>query len=160
MANELIRQIREAAEKVFGTHPVALAYLHGSQATGHATPLSDVDVAVVTVGELQPRDRLRLEVTLETALAAVLVRDIDVRIINRAPLAVRGKVVQTGVLLYARDAATRIDFETAVRSAYFDFLPVLQYHRAAYFASQRAGLCSEGSSDRRRETRGNSAEPR
>ena len=94
--------------------------------------------------ELPPRDRLRLELTLETALAAVLGRDVDVRIINKAPLAVRGKAVQTGILLYSRDDTTRVDFETAVRSAYFDFLPVLEYHRAAYFASQRADLTQRG----------------
>jgi len=140
MAGERIKQLREAADRIFSPNPVALAYLHGSQASGQATPLSDVDVAVVTDEALPPRDRLRLEFTLETALAAVLDRDVDVRIINKAPLAVRGKVVQTGVLLYSRDDTTRIDFETAVRSAYFDFLPVLQYHRAAYFASQRADV--------------------
>ena len=144
MAAEILDQLRGAAEAVFGCRPVALAYLHGSQASGHATPLSDVDVAIVTEQELPPRDRLRLELTLETALVAVLGRDVDVRVINRAPLAVRGKVVQTGVLLYARDDAVRVNFETSVRDAYFDFLPVLRYHRAAYFSSQRALLTERG----------------
>jgi predicted nucleotidyltransferase len=144
MARELHDQLRGAAEAVFGPHSVALAYLHGSQASGRATPLSDVDVAIVTERELPPRDRLRLELTLETALAAVLRRDVDVRVINRAPLPVRGTVVQTGVLLYARDDAVRVNFETVVRAAYFDFLPVVRYHRAAYFTAQRAVLTERG----------------
>jgi uncharacterized protein len=144
MAVGLTDQLRGAAESIFGTAPVALAYLHGSQASGQATPLSDVDVAIVTEGVISARDRLRLELSLETALAAFLGRDVDVRVINQAPLPVRGRVVQTGVLLYARDDAVRVDFETAVRSAYFDFLPVVQYHRAAYFASQRAILTERG----------------
>jgi predicted nucleotidyltransferase len=144
MAAEILDQLCGAAEVVFGSRPVALAYLHGSQASGHATPLSDVDVAIVTEGEMPPRDRLRLELTLETALVAALGRDVDVRVINHAPLAVRGKVVQTGVLLYVRDDTIRVNFETTVRDAYFDFLPVLRYHRAAYFASQRALLTERG----------------
>jgi predicted nucleotidyltransferase len=144
VAGDLVNQLRGAADTVFGPNPVALAYLHGSQASRQATPLSDIDVAIVTEGDLPPRDRLRMELTLETTLATVLGRDVDVRVINQAPLAVRGKVVQTGILLYARDDATRVNFETSVRSAYFDFLPVLHYHRAAYFASQRAVLTERG----------------
>src|SRR6266852_1993700 len=91
MAQEILERLRGAAEAVFSSRPVALAYLHGSQATGHATPLSDVDVAIVAEGEMAPRDRLRLELNLETALAPVLGRDVDVRVLNHAPLAVRGK---------------------------------------------------------------------
>ena len=84
-----VDRLRDAAETVFGPHPVTLAYLHGSQASGQATPLSDVDVAIVTEGEMLPRDRLRLELSLETALAAVVGRAVDVRVINQAPLPVR-----------------------------------------------------------------------
>jgi predicted nucleotidyltransferase len=144
MARELLDQLHGAAEAIFSPRPVALAYLYGSQASGQATPLSDVDVAIVTERQLSARDRLRLELTLETALAAVVRHEVEVRVINHAPLLVRGTVVQTGILLYARDDAARVTFETAVRAAYFDFLPVLRYHRAAYFASQRALLRERG----------------
>jgi hypothetical protein len=144
MSRELVDSLRANAKAVFGPHPVALAYLHGSQATGLATPRSDVDVALVTEGELPPRERLRLELTLEVALTALLRREADVRVINQAPLAVRGKVVQTGILLYARDDARRVDFETSVRRQYFDFLPVLRFHERAYLASQRAQLAEQG----------------
>jgi predicted nucleotidyltransferase len=106
--------------------------------------LSDVDVAVVTDEELLPRERLRLELTLETALAAISGGDFDVRIINDAPLAVKGTVVQSGTLLYARDEAVRVEFEAMVRDLYFDFLPVVHYHRRAYFTTQRAALRERG----------------
>ena len=144
MSQKLIDRLRGAAEAIFHPFPIALAYLHGSQASGQTTPLSDVDVAVVTAGVLPPRERLRLELSLETTLGALLGREADVRVINQAPLAVRGKVVQTGILLYARDDAVRIDFETTVRAAYFDFLPVLRFHRRAYLDSQRAALAKRG----------------
>jgi predicted nucleotidyltransferase len=102
--------------------------------------LSDVDVAIVTTSSLPARERLRLELTLETQLGSALGGDFDVRVINNAPLVVQGTVVQTGTLLYARDERTRVDFETRVRDRYFDFLPVLLFHRDAYLSAQRASL--------------------
>ena len=145
MSFGVVDQVREAAEEIFPRHPVALAYLYGSQATGSATPLSDVDIAVVTDTLLPPRERLRLELGLETELATRLKRQVDVRIINTAPLAVKGKIVGNGALLFAREEAFRLDFETAVRDRYFDFLPVERYHRRAYFDAQRAALQKQDS---------------
>ena len=144
MDPELLDQLRRAAEAVFSLRPVALAYLYGSQASGQATPLSDVDVAIVTDRELSPRDRLRLELTLETDLAAVLRHEVDVRVINHAPLLVRGTVVQTGIPLYVRDDAARVNFETAVAPPISISCRFCAYHRAAYFASQRALLRERG----------------
>jgi uncharacterized protein len=143
MPAELVERLREA-ENIFSPHPVALAWLYGSQATGRATPLSDIDVALVTEGELPPRERLRLELTLETELAAACSGQFDVRIINNAPLAVRGTVVQTGVPIYVRDDAFRVRFESRARKLYLDFLPVVRFHRKAFFAAQRAALKERG----------------
>jgi uncharacterized protein len=140
MSGKIVDQLRVAAEDVFRRHPVALAYLHGSQASGRATPLSDVDFAVVTTQRLPPRERLRLELDLETELASRLQCQADVRIINTAPLPVQGKILGEGVLLFARDEAFRVNFEATVRARYFDFLPVVKYHRRAYFEAQRASL--------------------
>jgi len=136
----VVDQVREAAQEIFPRHPVALAYLHGSQAAGRATPLSDVDIAVVTDVRLPPRERLRLELALEAELGIRLQGQADVRVLNVAPLAVQGKIVGQGVLLFARDEGFRRDFEEAVRDRYFDFLPVERYHRRAYFEAQRAAL--------------------
>ena len=56
----------------------------------------------------------------------------DVRIINCLPLAVAGKIITEGLLIYCRDDEARIDYETIIRSAYFDFLPFIHNYQQTY----------------------------
>ena len=131
----LVAQLAE----VLAPYPVALAYLFGSAATGQMTPFSDVDIALV-VDETRPLpvSRLRFELEVEDELAARCgLSNADVRVINAAPLLVRGEVVTYGKLLFARDDETRIEFETRTRMEYFDFLPVARFYQAAFFENLR-----------------------
>ena len=108
---------------------VRLAYLFGSHAQGRASEASDVDVAVLTEND---DNELRQLVALKTTLEEVVDRTVDVTLVP-----VRGtdprllnQVLQYGVLLYARDEKTRVDFETSARSKYLDMKPHIdQYHR-------------------------------
>jgi uncharacterized protein len=136
--------IRDAAEQVFDKYPVVVAYLYGSESRAQATSLSDIDIALVVKGHLPPEARLQLELTLEVELASVHPGDYDVRIINEAPLALKAEVIQTGVLLFAPADDARVDFEASTRDAYFDFLPVVRFHREAYLDAQRASLREKG----------------
>lgn len=126
--------MRSCLSRVFSNHPVALAYLYGSVAAGRATPLSDVDIALVLIeGQYEPSKRLELELKIEDEIAQSCgIAEIDVRVINDAPLLIRGEVVTDGVLLFSRDEVFRVDFETSTRSEYFDFLPVAILHQKAY----------------------------
>ncbi len=141
-----LQQLRVCGRPVFDAHAVAIAYLYGSRAAGRSTPLSDVDIAIVTSGSLPPRERLRLELALEVELAAAMGSglEFDVRAINDAPLDVKGTVLTSGRLLYSRDDARRVEFEEHTRDLYFDFLPVLDFHREAFFARQRRQLREKG----------------
>ena len=124
---------------ILAPHPVALAYLFGSAAAGRLTPFSDVDIALV-VDETRPLSvsRLRFELEIEDELAARCGLSMaDVRVINTAPLLLRGEVVTHGRLLFARDPETRIEFETRTRMEYFDFLPAAELHRKAFFENVR-----------------------
>jgi hypothetical protein len=56
----------------------------------------------------------------------------DVRIINSLPLTVAGKIITEGLLIYCRDDEARIDYETIIRSAYFDFLPFIHNYQRTY----------------------------
>jgi hypothetical protein len=47
-------------------------------------------------------------------------------------LVVKGRILADGELMYSRDENKRIEFETQVRKAYFDFLPVIQQYQNAY----------------------------
>lgn len=134
LPSEIDASMRACLSQVFSSHPVALAYLYGSVAAGRATPLSDVDIALVLVdGQYDPSKRLALELKIEDEIAqACGIGEIDVRAINDAPLMVRGEVVTNGILLFSRDEVFRVDFETSTRSEYFDFLPVAILHQKAY----------------------------
>jgi siroheme synthase len=61
----------------------------------------------------------------------------DVRIINDAPLVFRGRIVSDGILVYARDDQERIEYETATRLRYFDYLPIHKRLQDAFFADLR-----------------------
>jgi uncharacterized protein len=137
--SSLVPRLRAGLEALLPGYPViALAYLYGSAAAGRATPLSDVDIALVAAEELPPYRQLKIELRLETELAEQAdVRNADVRIINHAPLAIRGQVACQGVLLYSRDESVRVAFETRTRDEYFDYQPIARQLREAFFADVR-----------------------
>jgi len=131
---------------------VDAAYLYGSVATGLATDSSDVDIALLTSKDLSPKERLQLELHLEQELADRCdLPDPDVRILNGAPLRFQGRVLTEAVLLYSQDEERRVEFEVRVRSAYFDFLPVICQMRESFFKKLREeglyGRSSEGRGD-------------
>ena len=134
----LIHRLRAKLGIILEGYPVKLAYLYGSAAAGNLTPLSDVDIALVADRELTPLERLKLMLGVEVELADRCdIHNADVRVINDAPLVFRGRVVCEGILLYARDEAARIEFETTTRDAYFDYLPVHRRLQEAFFADVR-----------------------
>lgn len=134
----LVESLKTNMGSILEPYPIGLAYLYGSTATGHSTPFSDVDIALVTDRELVPKERLKLMLEVQVELADQCdIHDADVRIINDAPLVFRGRVACEGILLYARDEAARIEFETTTRNAYFDYLPVHRKLQEAFFADVR-----------------------
>lgn len=134
----VVSQLHQILPSVCGNQPVQLAYLYGSTVTGHTTPFSDVDIALLTTEPLAPLARLRLIQHVQARLYddCGLV-DVDVRIINDAPLVLQGRVVTDGVLLYARNEQARIDFETTTRMHYFDYLPIHERLQEAFFDTIR-----------------------
>ena len=134
----LTRKLRQALAAVLQHQPVQAAYLYGSMITGRVTPFSDVDIALVVDPDLTPLERLKLMLRLQVELADLCdIHNADVRVINDAPLVFRGRVVCDGILLYARDERARIEFETATRAEYFDYLPIHQRLQEAFFAGIR-----------------------
>jgi predicted nucleotidyltransferase len=118
-------------------YPVAAAYVYGSVARGTATPLSDVDIALLLADDLPPYDRLQLELTIQGDVeTACNLSPVDVRAINDAPLMARGRVVQEGKLFYERPSEQahrcRVQFEVMTRKLYFDFAPVARRLQKAF----------------------------
>jgi uncharacterized protein YutE (UPF0331/DUF86 family)/predicted nucleotidyltransferase len=149
-AKNIEKRLSDCLSGVLERYPVALAYLYGSAAVGQATPLSDVDIAlVVEEKNFDPAQRLDLELKIEDQLVqASEIADLDVRIINQAPIMVRGEVVTNGFLLYSWDEKFRVEFETTTRAKYFDFMPAAALHTQATFDR----LLQRGLSGQRRES--------
>ncbi len=126
-SDDLIGTLQQCLPQIVKGRSVQLVYLHGSAARGEATPSSDVDIAIVCDKETSPHQQLRLmpDVSAELARQAGIT-EADVRVINDAPLVFRGRMACEGILLYARDEAQQIEFETHTRDEYFDYLP---FHR-------------------------------
>lgn len=123
-----VDHLRSAAAEVLDQFPeVAAAYLYGSAASGRTLPLSDLDLAIVLSQGAARNDPLlaeRIAGRLAGALSTSV--EIDAHVADDLPLPVRGRVVTEGVLLYERDPARRVEFETSTRRLYFDFLPLLE----------------------------------
>ena len=127
------KSIIRLAPQIFNNHPVLFAYLFGSFATGCSHTFSDIDIAVYTEG-ITPVKSLELELLLSLKFDKKLncKSKSEVRIINNLPLVIKGQIISDGLLIYSDNEVERVDFETRVRSAYFDFLPVIQNYQRIY----------------------------
>jgi uncharacterized protein len=124
-SRDILNRLREVLPAVLSGYPVDAAYVFGSVARGVATPLSDVDIALLLAEVLPDDERLKLELSIQSAVVdEVGLSSVDVRSLNTAPLMVKGRIVQYGVLVYERDRRSRVAFEVATRKRYFDFAPV------------------------------------
>ena len=108
------------------------AYVFGSRARGQARPDSDVDVAVY-VDEGRAREgawgyRAELATALMTALGT---NDVDVVVLNRAPILLYHRVLRDGVRVLSRDLRATTTRAGQALSRYFDFLPQLDKMDAA-----------------------------
>jgi len=136
---QLIDRLRaEIAPIVAGT-PVSLAHLHGSYAVGPTNPFSDLDMALVTDGSLTGWEETRLQIAVAAELGSRCpdLPEIDARVIDSAPLTFQGRVLYYGILLYARDEDFRVEFETRVRMAHFDYQPTETMIRDAFLQRMR-----------------------
>lgn len=120
LSGNILNEIKRLSAEI----PDILAvYLHGSYAYGDATPLSDVDLAVLLE---RPTDsgleNLEFELDMEVLLSSKIPSlRFDVRTINNAPIIVLGKIITQGKLIYARDHEKISDFGEKIIAPYLDF---------------------------------------
>jgi len=140
--NDLREKLREIAAQIFEKTPVLFAYLYGSYAKGLSHRFSDLDVGIYAE-DLDLKSCLDLELSLALRIDENLghVVQSEVRVLNHLPLVVLGRILGDGELIYSRDENKRIEFETQVRKAYFDFLPVIQQYQNAYIKRLLSANC-------------------
>ena len=115
-----------AVDRVLATAGIRFAYLFGSRATGQHRPNRDADIAIMPG---TPLDLLAEAAGADQLAQALQVPAVDLVDLRRAPLRVRGRVLEEGRLLYSSDEPGRVAFEVRTRSEYFDFLPTQRAHR-------------------------------
>jgi predicted nucleotidyltransferase len=110
---------------VLGHRPeLAVAYVYGSAARGIATPLSDVDVALVTCDDFpeECRGALLRDLTVELGRGCPGAPPFDVRFFDELPVSIAGRVIAEGVRVLDKDPERRVALEVSARMTYHDFL--------------------------------------
>jgi predicted nucleotidyltransferase len=136
LKSSVIACLRTEMPGIVGDQPVMLAYLYGSIADGSASSANDVDIALIFEPgcPLSPYERMERELHIAAEIEdRCSIREADVRSIDNAPLTVQGKVLTDGILLYSRDEDFRVQYEVYTRKLYFDFVPVEEMMRQAFF---------------------------
>lgn len=112
---------------------VVLGFLFGSYARGQGRPDSDVDCAVLLADDVPPGAAFDLRLGVMDGLARAIGRDdVDVAILNEAPLALAYRVLRDGKLLFCRDHAAYVQYRVKTLNLYFDFAPLLERHQAIF----------------------------
>jgi predicted nucleotidyltransferase len=98
---------------------IIFAYLFGSYATGKQTHLSDIDVAVYLKDDGQAFDK---KLGILNDLTKILeTEDIDLVILNKAPISLLAKILANKVILIDKDPYVRHAFESLNMRMGFDF---------------------------------------
>jgi predicted nucleotidyltransferase len=106
--DQIVALLREAIPGLIAV------YRFGSTARGQTHAESDVDLAFLADGPLEPVSRF----DLQEQLAGRLGRDVDLVDLRRASTVMRMQVISTGVLLQAFDPTAQEAFEDHTYSAY------------------------------------------
>jgi predicted nucleotidyltransferase len=117
--------IKDACAKL----PVRMAYLHGSYASGHPDGESDIDIALLADSALSSEQRSSLRIDLQQrlfhSLPATALPDLDVVVLQDAPVLLQYHVIRRGIVAFERSPGERIAYTIAVEQAYDDEAPYL-----------------------------------
>lgn len=133
-----LRSIAKDMAKEF--REVNLIYLHGSLLLGFEREDSDVDLAVI-IGDVKETDIIKQQLTYSDFFESRFKkREIDLKIINTAPLAFKYSVIKKGEIIFSRNENFRADFEVEVTKKYLDF----KYYYDQYNQALIDRLAQEG----------------
>lgn len=112
---------------------VVCAYLFGSAVKETAGPYSDVDVAVLLRDGLNQEEMFERRLQLLVDLDDFSEQDVDVVVLNTAPLLLQQQALKYGRLIYEQNPLARIRFEVRARTLHFDLRPLRDFYRQALF---------------------------
>ena len=112
---------------VLREHGALFAYLHGSRARGTARAESDIDVAAY----FGRRDVHSWDLLLPS--------EIDLLVLDSAPLELAGRVALEGAVLFEVDEDARIRWEATTRKIFLDERPRIERSHREFLESLRRG---------------------
>ena len=141
MSTSAIGSLNQHLQALFSEEAsVRLGYVFGSQVSGKTGPLSDLDVGVlVTDSCLDDPTACRARLAY-AARSCVDIDEVDLVLLNQAPIELAYHVIADGERVYETDRATRVEYEAYILGRYGDFLPILR--------AQRKHILSESTNDR------------
>lgn len=112
---------------------VLVVYLYGSAALGLPLP-RDLDFACL-FKQNSKENSFELFGKLYSLFGEFFKEEIDILILNQAPIDLQFEVINTGKALFESSLETRLDFEEKVMMEYIEFKPYLEeYHKAVFEA--------------------------
>ena len=116
-----IREIRDNIIPLCEQHPeIAAVFLFGSYGTCYETKFSDIDLGVLFFPDGVPD--LKGEMSLTGLFCHATGQDnIDLVVMNKAPLPLRYRVVAEGELIYEKDYFYTSDFLAATYKFFLDY---------------------------------------
>lgn len=125
----LLPELREVLQN---NKDIIFAYLFGSYGKNKISPLSDVDIALYlkeNLADYYPKKLTYLEIINKI----LLTDEVDLVILNQAPLYLQFEIIKTGKLLFCHDHLKRIKFVSKVIMLYLDTEYLRRLSRLALF---------------------------
>ncbi len=117
--DDTLQRLPKAAQALEQDPRVLFAYLFGGITAGKVKPLSDIDLAVYLVGMERPAEvKLDLFEKLSDLFGTA---EIDLVILNTAPVSLAGRVLGKKRVLVDKDPYQRHRYESLTLREFFDF---------------------------------------
>ena len=100
---------------------IEFAYVFGSFLEGKS--FEDIDVALFVCRDMKPYKRLKFSMNVARKIEREIKprREIDVKVLNYVPINFQYEVIKTGMLVFSRNEAKRIRYESHTISQYLDY---------------------------------------
>jgi len=132
--------LSEASAYLKSRSDIDFAYLFGSFGRGKPLPLSDVDIAIYLKEPVDVQEK-RMEI-LGVLVDLLKTDEIDLVILNRAPLTLRKKVLDSKKVIVDNNPFLRHQYESLTMREYFDFSVMEKAILQRRFLSGRQSLTS------------------
>ncbi|MGB9596272.1 MAG: type VII toxin-antitoxin system MntA family adenylyltransferase antitoxin [Candidatus Poribacteria bacterium] len=129
----IINEITEKLNKYFEEHEeILFAVIFGSMAKGSMNKMSDIDIAVMINPSFNKSFPFGHQAELITDFIRILKRnDVDVVILNKAPISLKYEILRYGKFIYVRDKQARIKFQVDTINQYEDYKMLYKIHEEA-----------------------------